>query len=273
MDPKAAANPYLFPSEETLANVHQYDSAALNNDDFITAWQGVRDSRRSTGTHGRLPPPAQGGHPVPPARAGGAVARDLLPVPLGFLGYQSLQSGVFPDFEFTWEFSNFSDAISRYHEQLIRSFVYAGLATVVCLAAGLSARLLDRVQGGPVAEPLPALHRRAVLRHVPGADARLAEHPRRPGAGRRVPPRRAHPRRGRPAAGDNVRRGVGHRLQLLPVHGAPDLRLARADRPAVDRGGAGPLRVVVAGVPPGDAAAVGARDRRRHAADLHPGGG
>jgi spermidine/putrescine transport system substrate-binding protein len=41
LDPKAAANPYLFPSDETLANVHQYDSAALNNDDFITAWQGV----------------------------------------------------------------------------------------------------------------------------------------------------------------------------------------------------------------------------------------
>jgi spermidine/putrescine transport system permease protein len=54
-------------------------------------------------------------------------------VPLGFLGYQSLQSGVFPDFEFTWEFSNFSDGISTYHEQLIRSFVYAGLATLICL--------------------------------------------------------------------------------------------------------------------------------------------
>ena len=54
-------------------------------------------------------------------------------VPLGFLGYQSLQSGVFPNFEFTWEFSNFTDAISDYHEHLIRSFVYAGIATVVCL--------------------------------------------------------------------------------------------------------------------------------------------
>jgi spermidine/putrescine transport system permease protein len=54
-------------------------------------------------------------------------------VPLGFLGYQSLQSGIFPSFEFTWEFSNFSDAISDYNEQLIRSFVYAGVATVACL--------------------------------------------------------------------------------------------------------------------------------------------
>src|SRR6266487_6739602 len=49
-------------------------------------------------------------------------------VPMGFLGYQSLQSGIFPDFRFTWEFSNFSTALTDYHQQLIRSFVYAGIA-------------------------------------------------------------------------------------------------------------------------------------------------
>ena len=54
-------------------------------------------------------------------------------LPLGYLGYQSLQSGTFPTFEFTWEFSNFSDAISDYREQLLRSFLYAGIATVACL--------------------------------------------------------------------------------------------------------------------------------------------
>ena len=54
-------------------------------------------------------------------------------IPMVFLGYQSLESGLFPHFEFTWEFSNFSNAISDYHEQLIRSFVYAGIATVACL--------------------------------------------------------------------------------------------------------------------------------------------
>ncbi len=54
-------------------------------------------------------------------------------VPLGFLGYQSLQSGLFPNFTFTWEFSNFTEAISDYHEQLFRSFFYAGIATMACL--------------------------------------------------------------------------------------------------------------------------------------------
>lgn len=54
-------------------------------------------------------------------------------VPLAFLGYQSLQSGIFPTYDFTWEFSNFSEALSDYREQLVRSFLYAGIATVACL--------------------------------------------------------------------------------------------------------------------------------------------
>jgi len=54
--------------------------------------------------------------------------------PLGFLGYQSLESGSFESgYSFTWEFSNYWDAISTYNEQLIRSFLYAGIATVVAL--------------------------------------------------------------------------------------------------------------------------------------------
>ena len=54
-------------------------------------------------------------------------------IPLGFLAYESLQSGIFPTFQFKWEFSNFSTALSDYHEQLTRSFVYAGIATIACL--------------------------------------------------------------------------------------------------------------------------------------------
>ena len=54
-------------------------------------------------------------------------------IPLVFLGYESLQSGDFPHFQFTWEFSNFSDGIRDYHQQFVRSFVYAGIATIACL--------------------------------------------------------------------------------------------------------------------------------------------
>jgi spermidine/putrescine transport system permease protein len=55
-------------------------------------------------------------------------------VPLFFLAYQSLQSGTFEfGYSFTWELANYWDAIDRYHEQLIRSFLYAGLATLIAL--------------------------------------------------------------------------------------------------------------------------------------------
>ena len=40
-DPELAANPLIFPDEETLAQVKQFDSAALENDEYITLWQGV----------------------------------------------------------------------------------------------------------------------------------------------------------------------------------------------------------------------------------------
>jgi spermidine/putrescine transport system permease protein len=56
-------------------------------------------------------------------------------VPLGFLGHQSLEQGDAFGFgyRFTWAWSNFGDAISTYHPQLIRSFEYAAIATVLAL--------------------------------------------------------------------------------------------------------------------------------------------
>jgi spermidine/putrescine transport system permease protein len=38
-----------------------------------------------------------------------------------------------PTLTFSWDFSNFSDAFSRYQDQILRSFGYAFTATVVCL--------------------------------------------------------------------------------------------------------------------------------------------
>jgi spermidine/putrescine transport system permease protein len=56
-------------------------------------------------------------------------------VPLGFLGYQSLESGSFETgFTFTWAWENYTDAFTDYREQLVRSILYAGLATVLALA-------------------------------------------------------------------------------------------------------------------------------------------
>jgi spermidine/putrescine transport system permease protein len=55
-------------------------------------------------------------------------------VPLGFLAYQSLESGTFESgYTFDWAFSNYWDALSSYHDQFVRSFAYAGLATLIAL--------------------------------------------------------------------------------------------------------------------------------------------
>jgi len=70
-------------------------------------------------------------------------------IPLGFLGYQSLQSGLFPNFEFTWQFSNFSDGIRDYHEQLVRSFMYAGIATVACIVLAYPLAYWIAFRAGP----------------------------------------------------------------------------------------------------------------------------
>ena len=40
-DPETASNTLIFPDDALLAQLHQYDSAALNNDEQITKWQQV----------------------------------------------------------------------------------------------------------------------------------------------------------------------------------------------------------------------------------------
>jgi spermidine/putrescine transport system permease protein len=55
-------------------------------------------------------------------------------VPLGFLAYQSLESGSIDfGYHFTWAWSNYWDAIRNYHAHFVRSFEYAGIATVLAL--------------------------------------------------------------------------------------------------------------------------------------------
>jgi spermidine/putrescine transport system permease protein len=55
-------------------------------------------------------------------------------VPIGYLAQTSLQSGdIFSGYTFTWAWDNYSHALSTYHEQLVRSFVYAALATLIAL--------------------------------------------------------------------------------------------------------------------------------------------
>ena len=55
-------------------------------------------------------------------------------VPLGFLAYQSLQSGNFDiGYSFSWAWGNYWKALRDYHGQFIRSLEYAGIATLLAL--------------------------------------------------------------------------------------------------------------------------------------------
>ncbi len=38
-----------------------------------------------------------------------------------------------PEYDFTWEWGNFSKAFTDFGEQLVRAFVYAAIATVLCI--------------------------------------------------------------------------------------------------------------------------------------------
>src|SRR5436189_4269063 len=50
-----------------------------------------------------------------------------------YLGKMSLETGLFPLFSFDWAWSNFSDAISAYSTQFVRSLEYAAFATAIAL--------------------------------------------------------------------------------------------------------------------------------------------
>ena len=55
-------------------------------------------------------------------------------IPIYYLANTSHQSGdIFSGYAFTWAWENYSNAISTYHPQLLRSFQYAGIATIAAL--------------------------------------------------------------------------------------------------------------------------------------------
>ena len=59
-------------------------------------------------------------------------------IPLYYSGKLSLYGGdsLEQGFSFDWDWSNFSDSLSLYDTQFFRSFVYAGISTILCLLIG-----------------------------------------------------------------------------------------------------------------------------------------
>ncbi len=55
-------------------------------------------------------------------------------VPMILMGIVSLESGsIDTGFAFTWNFGNFTEAVSEHQEEFVRSFVYGGVATILAL--------------------------------------------------------------------------------------------------------------------------------------------
>src|ERR687884_483236 len=70
-------------------------------------------------------------------------------VPLGFLAYQSLQSGSIDfGYAFTWAWGNYWHAIRDYRGHFIRSLEYAGVATLIALLVGYPVAYWIAFRGG-----------------------------------------------------------------------------------------------------------------------------
>jgi spermidine/putrescine transport system permease protein len=70
-------------------------------------------------------------------------------VPLGYLAYQSLQSGnVDFGYAFTWAWGNYGAAIRDYRPQFVRSIEYAGMATVIAFVVSYPVAYWIAFRGG-----------------------------------------------------------------------------------------------------------------------------
>jgi spermidine/putrescine transport system permease protein len=70
-------------------------------------------------------------------------------LPLGYMAFESLKEGTLETgYIFDWEFSNYTNAISDFSEQLLRSFEYAGLATLFGLLIGYPLAYVIAFRGG-----------------------------------------------------------------------------------------------------------------------------
>jgi spermidine/putrescine transport system permease protein len=70
-------------------------------------------------------------------------------VPVYYLANTSLQEGSLDvGYAFTWAWGNYSDAISTYHEQFLRSLEYAGIATVAALLISYPLAYFIAFRGG-----------------------------------------------------------------------------------------------------------------------------
>jgi spermidine/putrescine transport system permease protein len=70
-------------------------------------------------------------------------------IPMAYMAFESLKTGTLDTgFIFSWEFSNYTDSISDFSEQFVRSFEYAGLATLFAFLIGYPLAYVIAFRGG-----------------------------------------------------------------------------------------------------------------------------
>jgi spermidine/putrescine transport system permease protein len=70
-------------------------------------------------------------------------------VPLYYMGRTSLETGtIFTGYHFNWHFETYTDAIKNYDQQFIRSFLYAGTATLIAFLIGYPLAYAIAFRGG-----------------------------------------------------------------------------------------------------------------------------
>jgi spermidine/putrescine transport system permease protein len=70
-------------------------------------------------------------------------------IPLYFMGRLSLETGSLETgYQFNWQWSNFTDSLSRFDTQFLRSFWYAGAATVIALVISYPLAYAIAFRGG-----------------------------------------------------------------------------------------------------------------------------
>jgi spermidine/putrescine transport system permease protein len=70
-------------------------------------------------------------------------------IPLAYMAFESLKQGTLDTgYVFNWEFSNYTEALSDFRKQFVRSFEYAGLATILGLLIGYPLAYVIAFRGG-----------------------------------------------------------------------------------------------------------------------------
>jgi spermidine/putrescine transport system permease protein len=70
-------------------------------------------------------------------------------LPLGWMAFESLKEGTLETgYLFDWKFSNYTNALADFDEQLVRSFEYAGMATIAAFLIGYPLAYFIAFRGG-----------------------------------------------------------------------------------------------------------------------------